>query len=123
MGCRFGSNPAFWLAPFVAYLGTALAVLFLRRRPLLALTCSALVPLGVIASAGLTLFPFLLPSSSDPAMSLTLWNASSSKLTLWVMLGVVVIFMPIIIAYTSYVYRVLRGPITAESVDADHHSY
>ncbi|HEY1720685.1 MAG TPA: cytochrome d ubiquinol oxidase subunit II [Magnetospirillaceae bacterium] len=122
-GTRFGSNPAFWLAPFVAYLGVALAVAFSRRHSLLALISSALVPLGVIASAGLTLFPFLLPSSSDPAMSLTLWNASSSKLTLWVMLGVVVIFMPIIIAYTSYVYRVLRGPVTAESVNADHHSY
>lgn len=122
-GVHFGSHPAFWIAPFIAYLGTALAMLFLKRRPLLALIGSALVPVGVIASAGLTLFPFLLPSSSDPAMSLTVWNASSSKLTLWVMLGVVVIFMPIIIGYTSYVYRVLRGPVTAESVDADHHSY
>jgi cytochrome d ubiquinol oxidase subunit II len=122
-GARFGSNPVFWLAPLVAYVGVALAMLLLKRRPLLALMASALVPLGVIAAAGLVLFPFLLPSSSDPAMSLTVWNASSSKLTLAIMLGVVVIFMPIIIGYTSWVYRMLRGPVTAESVDADHHSY
>ena len=70
----------------VAYLG-ALGAVLLRARPGLAFIASALVPFGTIATAGAALFPFLLPSSSDPNASLTVWDASSSKLTLAIMLG------------------------------------
>jgi len=122
-GAHLAANPAYWLAPLVAYLGAGLAVALRRSWPLLAFVASALVPVGVIASAGLTLFPFLLPSSSEPGASLTVWNASSSKLTLGIMLGVAVVFLPIVLAYTAWVYRVLRGPVSAKSVDADHQSY
>ena len=102
-------------------MGAALAVLA-RKRPLLAWVASALVPLGTIATAGLSLFPFLLPSSSNPDMSLTVWDASSSKLTLEIMLGCTVIFLPIVLAYTGWAYRVLRGPVKAESITSDSHS-
>ena len=102
-------------------LGGAGLTFLLRRRPILAFLCSAMVPVGTIATAGLALFPFLLPSSSDPGASLTVWDASSSKLTLEIMLGAVVIFLPIIIAYTGFVYRVMRGPVRAR--DLDRHSY
>ncbi len=104
----------------IALLGAGGALL-LRHRPLLAFLCSALVPVGTIATAGLALFPFLLPSSSQPNVSLTVWDASSSKLTLAVMLGAVVIFLPLIIAYTGFVYRVLRGPVRES--DLGGHSY
>ena len=67
----------------------------------------------------MSLFPFLLPSSSEPGASLTIWNASSSKLTLEIMLGAVVVFLPLILAYTAWVYRVLRGPVTAETINRD----
>jgi len=113
-------HPVFWLAPAVAYLGALLAVLT-RRLPLLAWVSSALVPLGVIATAGLSLFPFLLPSTTNPDMSLTVWDASSSKLTLEIMLGCVVIFLPIILAYTGWAYRVMRGPVKADSIMSDSH--
>jgi len=113
-------HPVFWLAPLVAYLGALLAVLT-RKLPLLAWVSSALVPLGVIATAGLSLFPFLLPSTTNPDMSLTVWDASSSKLTLEIMLGCVVIFLPIILAYTGWAYRVMRGPVKAESIMSDSH--
>ena len=103
-----------------ALIGAAIAVL-LRRRPLFAFLGSALVPVGTIATAGLALFPFLLPSSSDPGASLTVWDASSSKLTLAVMLGATAIFLPLIIFYTGIVYRVMRGPVRES--DLDHHSY
>ena len=99
----------------------AVGALLLRRRPLLAFCASAVVPVGTIATAGLALFPFLLPSCSDPSSSLTVWDASSSKLTLGVMLGVTALFLPIIIAYTSWVYRVMRGPVRAKDVGG--HSY
>ncbi len=113
-------HPLFWLAPLTAYLGVLVAVLS-RGRPLLAWVGSALVPLGVIATAGLSLFPFLLPSSTNPDMSLTVWDASSSKLTLYIMLGCTAIFLPIILAYTGWAYRVLRGPVKAETIMSDSH--
>ncbi len=113
-------HPLFWLAPLTAYLGVLVAVLS-RGRPLLAWVGSALVPLGVIATAGLSLFPFLLPSSANPDMSLTVWDASSSKLTLYIMLGCTAIFLPIILAYTGWAYRVLRGPVKAETIMSDSH--
>ena len=52
-----------------------------------------------------------MPSSTDPGSSLTVWDASSSHLTLGIMLVVVVIFLPIILIYTAWVYRVLRGKV------------
>jgi len=117
---NYSVHPWFWVAPILAYAGAALAVLT-RRAPVLAWVCSALVPVGVIATAGLSLFPFFLPSSTNPDQSLTVWDASSSKLTLEIMLACVVIFLPIILAYTGWAYRILRGPVKAESIMSDSH--
>ncbi len=117
---NYGAHPLFWLAPLIAYLGAFLAVVT-RRWPLAAWVSSALVPLGVIATAGLSLFPFFLPSSSHPDQSLTLWDASSSKLTLGVMLGVTVIFLPIILAYTGWAYKIMAGKVTAAGIESDSH--
>ena len=114
--------PAMLLALVAAYGGAAMAVL-LRRHPGYAFVCSMLVPAGTIATAGAALFPFLLPSSSEPNASLTVWDASSSQLTLAVMLGVTAILLPIIIAYTSWVYRVLRGPVRAEDIAESKGAY
>ncbi|HVP85599.1 MAG TPA: cytochrome d ubiquinol oxidase subunit II [Rhizomicrobium sp.] len=114
-------QPLLWLTVVIAYAGAILAVV-LRKRPGLAFVASALVPAGTIATAGAALFPFLLPSSLDPNASLTVWDASSSKLTLAVMLGAVVILLPIVLAYTAWVYRVLRGPVRAEDIARDSHT-
>jgi cytochrome d ubiquinol oxidase subunit II len=113
---NFAAHPALGLTVALAYLGAALAVV-LRRRPGFAFVCSAFVPFGTIATAGAALFPFLMPSSSEPNASLTVWDASSSRLTLAIMLGAVVIFLPIVLAYTAWVYRVMRGPVSAESIN------
>jgi cytochrome d ubiquinol oxidase subunit II len=112
---NFEAHPLLWLTVAVAYFGAVMAVI-LRRRPGLAFIASALVPFGTIATAGIALFPFLLPSSSDPNASLTVWDASSSRLTLAIMLGVVVLFLPIVLAYTAWVYRVMRGPVRPEDI-------
>jgi cytochrome d ubiquinol oxidase subunit II len=74
-------------------------------------------------SAGLALFPFLLPSSLDPGSGLTIWDASSSKTTLGLMLFVVVVFLPIVLAYTGWVYRVLRGRVSLEHIRSSHGMY
>jgi cytochrome d ubiquinol oxidase subunit II len=115
---NFGALPALWLVPVLAALAAGGAALF-RGKPLLAFLSSALVPVMTIATAGIALFPFLMPSSASPSDSLTVWDASSSKLTLEIMLGAVVILLPIVLSYTAWVYRVLRGPVKAEHITAD----
>jgi cytochrome d ubiquinol oxidase subunit II len=115
---NFSAHPALWLVPALAVIAAGIAVI-LRGRPPAAFLASALVPACTIATAGIALFPFLLTSSSEPNMSLTVWDASSSKLTLGIMLGAVVVFLPIIIVYTGFVYRVLRGKVGEDAIDSD----
>jgi cytochrome d ubiquinol oxidase subunit II len=68
------------------------------------------------------MFPFIMPSSLDGRSSLTMWDSTSSRLTLEIMLFAVIIFLPIILLYTSWVYRVLRGKVTAAALKENHHS-
>jgi cytochrome bd ubiquinol oxidase subunit II len=109
------AHPWLWLTVLIAYAGAAAAAL-LRGKPGYAFLSSALVPIGTIATAGAALFPFLLPSSTHPGASLTVWDASSSKTTLAIMLGAVVIFLPVVLAYTAWVYRVMRGPVRERDI-------
>lgn len=89
------------------------------RRRLGVFIVSAFGIAGVIGTVGVSLFPFLMPSSSHPGSSLTVWDASSSHRTLGIMLIATIIFLPIVLAYTSWVYRVMRGPVTSEYIDAN----
>ncbi len=100
-------------APLLALLAPALTAAFVGgSRNVLALLTSGLGVASVIATAGLVVFPFLLPSSLDPRASLTVWDSSSSHLTLRIMLGATLFFLPIVLLYTAWVYRVLRGRVT-----------
>ena len=121
---NYADQPWMLLAPVLGIAGAALAASGLARKwNGVAFIASALALVGVISTAGLSMFPFLLPSSLDPGSSLTVWDASSSHLTLIIMLIAVVVFLPIVLAYTGFVYRVLRGRVTTETVNADHSSY
>ena len=100
-------------APVIAIAMLAASSLLLgMRRAGLAFIASSIGIAGILATAGLALFPFMLPSSLDPRASLTVWDASSSLLTLRIMLAVTAILLPVVLIYTAWVYRVLRGPIT-----------
>ncbi|HOI17970.1 MAG TPA: cytochrome d ubiquinol oxidase subunit II, partial [Geobacteraceae bacterium] len=77
----------------------------------------------VIATGVVGLFPNLIPSSIDPAHSLTIFNSSSSAYTLRIMTVVAFIFVPIVIAYKIWVYRVFRAPVTERDVMEDVQSY
>lgn len=68
---------------------------------------------GIVATVGVSMFPFLLPSSLNPNVGLTVWDASSSKSTLIIMAIVAGVFVPIVLAYTSWAYSILRGKVTA----------
>jgi cytochrome d ubiquinol oxidase subunit II len=115
--------PWFWSAPLGALLGAVGVQALVGRRDLTAFIASSLMVGGTIASAGFALFPFLLPSSLDPHSSLTVWDASSSRGTLLLMLLAVIVLMPIVIAYTAWVYRVMRGRITLDQVKRDEPGY
>ncbi len=111
------------LAPVVA-MAAALTTLVILRLPRgrwtkTAFAASCLVQGGTILTAGFSLFPFMLPSSTHPNQSLTVWDASSSAKTLWLMLAAVTVLLPVVIAYTAWVFRVLKGRITLESMH-DH---
>ncbi|MBS0387974.1 MAG: cytochrome d ubiquinol oxidase subunit II [Proteobacteria bacterium] len=95
------------------------AALAVTGQRLFIFAMSSLGIIGVIGTMGVSLFPFLLPSSSHPASSLTVWDASSSQRTLWIMLLAVIVFLPIVVAYTGWVYRVLRGPVTPAQIRAN----
>jgi len=118
--------PLTMLAPALGIAGAVLAALLLAlgRVRVLAFCCSGIAIAGVIATAGISLFPFLLPSSLDPDSSLTVWDASSSETTLLVMTVVTAVLLPVVLAYTAFIYRVLRGPVTAVTIEAGgHESY
>ena len=112
--------PWMWIAPASAVLGALAAHMLLRaQRRVGAFAASIVVQAGTILTGGFALFPFLLPSSTFPNQSLTVWDASSSAKTLLIMLGAVTVFLPIILVYTGWVYRVLRGRLTLENTH-DH---
>ena len=109
---------------FVAILMAALVALLARRKHhRSAFLASSIMVIGTLFSAGLALFPFLMPSSLDPRSSLTVWDASSSQHTLGLMLIAAIILIPIILTYTTWVYRVLRGRINLQHVRDSHSLY
>ena len=111
-------------APALGVAGALFAALLsLFKRDLLAFLASAASVAGVVATAGISMFPFLLPSSSDLQSSLTVWDASSSRLTLFIMLLATVVFLPIVLFYTGWVIRVLRGRVPLQHVERSERVY
>ena len=119
-GAWFGNydkQPILWLIPALAYVGGLLVLVCLRAGwTLLAFIGSSLACISVILTAGVALFPFVLPSSEMPKASLTAWDATSSHFTLNVMFWVALILTPIVVAYTGWAYRVMSGKVTREFI-------
>ncbi len=110
---NYGRYPWMMIAPALGFLGAAAALIGLwRRSEPLAFGGSSLSAVGIISTVGLSMFPFILPSSIDPQSSLTVWNASSSHTTLFIMLLVTIVFLPLVLLYTAWVYKVLWGRST-----------
>jgi cytochrome d ubiquinol oxidase subunit II len=115
---NFSRHPVLWIAPALGVAMPLLAWLgFRARKEGLTVILSQFAIVGIIATVGLAMFPVMLPSSTNPAHSLTVFDASSSRATLRNMLIVTAIFLPIIIAYTAWVYRVLWGKVTSDQID------
>lgn len=122
---NYGHQPLMWTLPALGVLGAVVAALLLvRRQTLTAFVASSLAVLGVIGTAGASMFPFLMPSSSMPSASLTVWDSVSSHMTLGIMFWATILFMPLIVLYTSWAYRVMRGKVTSAYVqEHDHAAY
>ncbi len=121
---NYGAHPWLMAAPVLGLAGSiGASLLTLCGASRAAFIASAVGIAGIIATAGVSLFPFLLPSSTHPAASLTVWDASSSRLTLFIMLLAVIVFLPIVLAYTAFVLRVMRGRVRLDDVRSGETPY
>ena len=121
---NYHTLPITMLAPAVVFIGAILTIACLRtaKYPGITFITSAFSVAGIIGTAGVSLFPFMLPSSSTPNDSLIVWDTSSSLLTLQIMLVATIIFLPLILLYTSWIYYMLRGPVTTATITRDDHT-
>lgn len=120
---NYRTYPWMMLAPIAGFAGIGFALLSAHlKKERTAFMFSSIAIAGIILTAGFSMFPFIMPSSTDPVSSLTIWDAVSSKKTLGIMFIVTIIFLPLIIFYTSWVYRVLRGKVTVQSIKDNTHT-
>jgi cytochrome d ubiquinol oxidase subunit II len=120
---NYHTYPLAMLAPATGLLGALGVVLMAAaNRPVMCFANSALSLVGIIMTAGVSLFPFVMPSSSNPSHSLTLWDAASSHLTLTIMFWAAAIFVPIILAYTIWCYKALWSRVTVKYIQDNDHS-
>ncbi|HWI41445.1 MAG TPA: cytochrome d ubiquinol oxidase subunit II, partial [Verrucomicrobiae bacterium] len=116
-------SPLLFVLPLLAVAGLAGQRLLLAGSPPRAFAASCLMVVGVTFTGVAGLFPNLIPSRLDVTASLTIFNSSSSLLTLKIMTVVAFVFVPIVIAYKVWVYRVFRAPVTVEEVRRELHPY
>ncbi|MFA7350096.1 MAG: cytochrome d ubiquinol oxidase subunit II [Methylotenera sp.] len=120
---NYQSHPWMLLAPTAGFAGIALALLSSNaKKEKTAFVFSSTAIAGIILTAGFSMFPFIMPSSTNPVSSLTIWDAVSSQKTLGIMFVVTVIFLPLILFYTSWVFKVLRGKVTVQSIQDNTHT-
>ena len=119
----YSTYPIAMLAPILGLVGPLMMALMSRAgRGGFAFFFSAIGMTGIISTAGLSMFPFIMPSTTDFKSSLTIWDAPSSHLTLTVMFWAAVIFVPIVLSYTIWCYARMWGRVTVEEIEARSHS-
>lgn len=119
---NYAQYPLTKLAPLLGILGAVLALAAASgRKGGFAFLGSSLAIVGTLCTAGFALFPFVMPSSLDPASSLTVWDAVSSRMTLGIMFVVACIFVPTILAYTLWSYAKMWGTVTTAQIDSNRH--
>ncbi|GAD79022.1 cytochrome d ubiquinol oxidase subunit II [Vibrio ezurae] len=120
---NFAQYPALWAAPIIGVFMPLLAVIASRvEKGFLAFLFSSLACAGIIFTAGLSMFPFIMPSSLNPSHSLTMWDSTSSELTLNIMTAVAFVMVPVILAYTSWTYYKMFGRIDAKFIEENKNS-
>ncbi len=122
---NYQQQPLLILIPSLGFTMGVLTIMLSKQQYLKsAFISSGLTITAIILTAGVSMFPFLIPASQSINHSLTVWDASSSHTTLTIMFWVTVVFLPIIIVYTTWVFRVLSGKITLAHIhNNDHTAY
>lgn len=114
---NYSAAPWLWVVPGLGIAAPLLAWLGFRKGQAgLTVLASKLGIACIIATVGLAMFPIILPSSTHPADALTVFDASSSRATLRNMLIATVIFLPIVLVYTAWVYKVLWGKVSEAEI-------
>jgi cytochrome d ubiquinol oxidase subunit II len=120
---NYKQYPLLILVPSLGFAAGTLTILLSKKQYLKsAFVTSALTLASVILTAGVSMFPFLMPASVSINHSLTVWDASSSHTTLAIMFWVTLVFLPIVLVYTSWVFRVLSGKITLAHIQNNDHT-
>ena len=118
---NYFAYPILFAVPLLAIIGAVGTLLLtaVKRHATAFITSGIMVAL-TIATAGIALFPFLMPSSLKPDHSLTVWDASSSQMTLWLMTIAAAIFVPIVLTYTSWAFSIMRSAISEETIKTEN---
>lgn len=120
---NFRSAPVLWVIPALGVILPLLTILCSRKeKGAWAFLFSSLTMACVILTAGVAMFPFIMPSVTVPNVSLTMWDATSTLLTLRVMTVVAIIFVPIVLSYTIWCYYKMFGRLTKEQIESNSHS-
>lgn len=120
---NFADYPAMCIAPLWGVLMPLLTILATKvEKNGLAFLFSSLTSTGIILTAGFSMFPFVMPSDLEPNHSLTMWDSTSSELTLQIMTGIAAIFVPIILMYTSWAYYKMFGRLDNEFIENNKNS-
>ncbi len=122
---NYGQYPWTMAFPLLGILGALVTSLLAKNnRPGLGFVTSALTLAGIILTAGAAMFPFIMPSTTDPNSSLIVWDATSSYLTLTVIFWVAMLFVPIILGYTTWCYAKMWRRVTVQEIrEQDHLAY
>jgi len=115
---NYGRYPWMLIAPVLGLAGALLALVKCSR---LATVGSMSMIAGAILTFGFSLFPFIVPSSTHPNQSLTVWNAASSIYSLAALFWVAIIFLPLILFYTQWVYRKMWHTVTTDTIEKQTH--
>lgn len=117
---NYRQYPVLWVLPALAYVSLIAGILAIRaERAVFAWWSGVITWIAVIGMVGAAMFPFVMPSISNPSHSLTVWNSGASTLTMSWMLGFTVLFMPIIVSYTSWAFYIMRGKVNTQTVESE----
>lgn len=121
---NYAEMPVLWVVPALVVVGALLTIIASKaNRSGLAFFSSSLMIIGVILTAAVSMFPFIMPSITHPEMSLTVWDATASHTTLTVMLFVAGIFVPLVLAYTIWSYIKMYGRLDASYLEENKAAY
>jgi cytochrome d ubiquinol oxidase subunit II len=110
--CIYGIRVIPMVLVVLALVTNSLAFMFnkkaLGKPAFLASSCTIASVMLAVAGA---LFPYMVPCTNNPDWSLTVFNSSSSQLTLTSMLVITVIGMPLVLGYTWFIHHVFKGKV------------